>query len=43
MVVEQDRERATAVVQLHESKEVLNLDFDDICQYVGTDADEEMM
>lgn len=43
MVVEQDREKATAVVQLRLSKDVLNVDFDDICQYVGGDAEDDMM
>lgn len=37
MVVDQDREKATAVVQLNLSKDVLNLDFDDICEYIGSD------
>ncbi len=42
MVVEQDRERATAVIQLQDNKEVLNAEFDDICQYMGAGAEEDM-
>lgn len=31
----QDRAKAEAVVQLNLSKEVMNVNFDDICEYLG--------
>ena len=34
-IVEQDRTKGKAVIQLNLSKEVMNVDFDDICAYVG--------
>jgi len=43
IVLEQNREKASAVIQLQDSKEVLVVEFDDICHYVGIDADEDSM
>lgn len=34
-VVDQDRVNADAVIQLNLSKEVMNVNFDDICEYLG--------
>lgn len=34
-VVDQDRAKAQAVIQLNLSKEVMDVDFDDICEYLG--------
>lgn len=38
--MEQDRRKARAIVELSMSKEVLQLDFDDICEYTGIIDDE---
>lgn len=34
-IIEQNRERATAIVQVNLTKEVMQVDFDDICEYSG--------
>ncbi len=41
-VIEQERSRAKAVVELVLSKEVLSVHFDDICEYVGDVEDMDM-
>lgn len=41
-IIEQDRPKAKAVVELLLSKEVLNVHFDDICEYVGDIDDMDM-
>ena len=41
-IVEQERSKAKAVVELVMSKEVLNVHFDDICEYVGDVEDVDM-
>ena len=40
-ILEQDRPRAKAVVELLQTKEVLSVHFDDICEYVGDIEDIE--
>ncbi len=40
-IVDQDRRKATAVIQLNLSKDVMDVDFDDICEYIG-DLEEDM-
>lgn len=39
-VIDQDRVKAEAVIQLNLSKEVMNADFDDICEYLVEDEDD---
>ena len=41
-IIEQDRPKAKAVVQLLSSKEVLSVHFDNICEYVGDVEDMDM-
>ena len=41
-VIEQERSKAKAVVELVLSKEVLSVHFDDICEYVGDVEDMDM-
>lgn len=38
-VIDQERSQAKAVIELNLSKEVMNVDFDDICEYVGDAED----
>ncbi len=38
--MDQDRHKAKAVVELSLSKEVLQVDFDNICEYTGTIDDD---
>ncbi len=40
-IVDQDRRKATAVIQLNLSKDVMDVDFDYICEYIG-DLEEDM-
>lgn len=41
-IIEQDRPKAKAVVQLLSSKEILSVHFDNICEYVGDVEDMDM-
>ena len=40
-IIDQDRARAEAVVQLNLSKEVMNVGFDDICEYLVKEDEDD--
>ena len=42
-VVDQDRTTAEAVIQLNLSKEVMNVHFDDICEYLAVSGDDDYL
>ena len=41
-VIEQERQKAKAVVELLSSKEILSVHFDNICEYIGDTEDMDM-